>query len=362
MRMLKSWLRFTVIGASILALAACGGNQQGADMGTNGYRANATDNGTGMNRFGMHNNRNLRMNEDVARAVERIDGVSRARVVMGDTNVYVAVELDKQTGGNARNNAQNRAGTGGTGGVADLRGTTGNGLIGGVSMHGATGQNGAGGNRASSITDFGTVGDGTRGGGMTGTGLSGRVGTNQTGLIPYGHNGQGNSVGIFGENGGHELRNSNDYDDTYMYNGGAFGRQQRDNNAYGVNSTIRSRVQQVVFSMVPNARRVFVTADETFMQRLGTFGDRIGGDRQNGRGVLNEFNEFVGNVFAAPFGNSDYNLNDGYNTRNRNGVTRQMDNTFMNRNRGGLGEMFDGDGDVVDFSPRQPAGTIGTTR
>lgn len=353
MRMLKNWLRFTVIGASVLTMVACG-NQQGAgDIGTNAYRTNAADSRTGMNQNAMHNNRNLQMSKEVARAVERIDGISQANVVVGDRNVYVAVELDDKR-----------------------RGGPGNGLIGGVSTNGVSARN-VKGNRTSSITDLGTAGTGSmynaldiRGSGVRRhNGQSGRIGMNPTGMmgggtagqgaIPYGHNQNGDAVGLYGTDRANTGRNG--YDSMYMYNGGAYGRSQRGGNQYGVNDTLRSKVQQVVYSMVPNARQVFVSADKDFMKRLGTFNDRIG-DGKNGKGVLNEFNAFVGGVFASPFGNARYDMNDSYNMRNRNGVTRQMDNTFTTRNRGGVGELFDGDGDLVDFSPRQPAGTIGTAR
>ena len=100
--MLKKLLRVSVIGASVLALAACGGQNNAGEMSQNGYRTNQTGAGQGIRGnatgYGNHNNRNLRINEDMARAIERIDGISRARVVMGESNAYVAVELNENAG------------------------------------------------------------------------------------------------------------------------------------------------------------------------------------------------------------------------------------------------------------------------
>jgi len=100
--MLRKLLRVSVIGASVLALAACGGQNNAGDMSQNGYRTNQTGAGQGIRGnatgYGNHNNRNLRINQDMARAIERIDGISRARVVMGESNAYVAVELNENAG------------------------------------------------------------------------------------------------------------------------------------------------------------------------------------------------------------------------------------------------------------------------
>jgi len=97
-KMWKTWLRFTVIGAFVLALAACG-NQTGVRDGTTpnqyqGYRTNTMDNGTPGKANGLHNNQNMRVDRKIARMIEQINGISRANVLVGDTNAYVAVELD----------------------------------------------------------------------------------------------------------------------------------------------------------------------------------------------------------------------------------------------------------------------------
>ncbi|MCI3919933.1 YhcN/YlaJ family sporulation lipoprotein [Paenibacillus sp. TRM 82003] len=573
-KMFKKILRFTVIGASALALAACGaGNgagNAGGDMSQNGVRTNYTGNGVGMlgNRtndagmgaYGNHNNRNLQTNVDLARAIERLDGISRANVVLGETNAYVAVEVDRnagtgpalggsnartsqdaqsygikgnyygatdsrvlpniaghgangQTGGRAASSNRGTAemygyttgganrgygvasgygaygtngtngtnglngingygangmngrgasgyganGTNGLGGTTGLNGATGtgttgldgatgtsngtngNGLIGGgLRMNGANGtmqglgmtgaqggRNGQGGQRglSSSVRDmnsgaqsYGTAhqydlggnmdygryddlsgrtgaigtrnrtnagngnndngmgvrdrmgasnnGMGARGNGTTAgvnnnnryDGLSGRVGLNRTGI-----NG-GNGSGTAGtNNGAMRARGVDDAGSHYMYNGGTYGYMNAYQNNFGLSSQIRARVEAIVRQHAPSVRNVYVSADSNFMERMSTYSGRLGDGRNPVRGLMNEFNEFVGGIFtealdndgATGTGTREYDLNLGYNDRNRNGVTRQMDNSFdvdNPRHRTGM-----------DMT-RTPAGTIQSVR
>jgi len=441
---LKKLLRVTVIGASVVALAACGGQGGAGEMSQNGYRTNQTGAGPGIRGgtdYGTHNNRNLRMNQEMARAIERIDGISRARVVLGESNAYVAVELNENAGnsqalggsnerssrnagefgmrgnyygatdsrvfpsvrgqdgtrqgagttgldeagsgsaatnmygynvrGNGRgmnggseisgyaggdgnpggflsglgrmfgmnggrqgaNDANGGAnGTTGAGGAAGTAGTggaagAGNGLIGGTTMQ-QTGMQSTSGARtgASSAADLGSGarsygtnhrmdlnGDMDYGryrgmnGGTTGTGLSGRIGLNRTGM-----------------NG------PDDANSRYMHNGGAYGQMSAYNNNNGLSMQVRARVESVVRSLAPNVRNVYVSSDRTFMERLGTYNaNSFGGD--GGKNLVTQFNQFVGRIFNVD-GPNRYDMHNGYDQRNRNGVTQLMDNSFERGN------------------------------
>lgn len=418
-KMLKKVLRFTIIGASALALAACGAGNGGAgDMSQNGYRTNNTGDGVGIlgNRtndnsgYGIHNNRNLQSNANLARAIERLDGISRANVVLGETNAYVAVEVEPNAssnpalgGNNARSSqdaqsfgmkgsyygstdsrvipgitghgrdsriggraaASNRGTTEmygyGTGGAANGGGLIGGGLrmnnagsANGGKMQGL-GQNGqlSTSGMTSSARDIGGA-DGTLNRMNAGTqgrsgGLSGRVGLNRTGINGFGANG----VGGNGTGAG-----ANDAGSRYMYNGGNFGQMSAYQNNYGLGSQIRARVEAIVRQHAPNVRNVYVSADPTFMQRMSAYGERLGGAGERGplRAMMDEFNEFVGGIFAGMTdggrATQDYDFG-GYDERNRNGMTRQMDNSFdvdNPRHRTGMG------------MSRTPAGTMQSAR
>ncbi|WP_199618400.1 YhcN/YlaJ family sporulation lipoprotein [Paenibacillus alkalitolerans] len=385
--MFKRLMRFTVIGATVVALAACG-NQQGADnVGTYGIGGNNVGTrdagGAGMlgGRHGMHYNRNLSANRDVARAVERIDGISRANVVMSDRNAYVAVEFDQAGRGTG-----NRAFGGNNGGTA------GNGLIGGMTTRGLTQGGGAAGGLSSSITDHGA---GTNGAGINGTpnrldlggdmnygrytrmgadtngignGASGRVGLHRTGML-----GRNNATGMLGANNGNRMLGAgNEVNDAadgtgarYMNNGGAFGRRGGTNEAGrtfdgGVISPMtRQLIERTVRSMAPTARNVYVSADRNFMRQMDRYAAQMNGNTDAGtRGLVDGFNRFVQTIFVEPFDNDNYNLIDRYNVRNRNGVTGTLDNSFTPANPRNFGGMTDNAADTN----RTPAGTINTLR
>ena len=88
--MLRKWLHASVISASVLALAACG-VQTGADgQDQNGIRTNAVGRGYGI----LNQSTQQKQLQRVARAIERIDGISRADVVLMNSDAYVTVELN----------------------------------------------------------------------------------------------------------------------------------------------------------------------------------------------------------------------------------------------------------------------------
>ncbi len=435
--MLRKLLRVSVIGASVLALAACGGQNNAGEMSQNGYRTNQTGAGQGIRGsatgYGNHNNRNLRINQDMARAIERIDGISRARVVTGESNAYVAVELNENAGNspalggsNARSSqsaeefgmrgnyygvtesrafpsvrGQDGRGVGamgrdevgsaaaapnmyGTNARGNGRGLNGGAEIGGYSggegnpggflsglgqmfglnrggdevgngMNGnGTSGNGANGSGTGAMTGAaGTAGTGNgqagggtttnrsgtqAGGGVTGTGTSGRVGLNATGM-----NGQ------------------DDASSRYMHNGGAYGQMSAYNNNNGLSMQVRARVESVVRSLAPNVRNVYVSADRSFMQRLGGYNANSFGGRGNDN-IVTQFNDFVGRLFNADNDPNRYDMStSGYDQRNRNGVTQWMNNSFDRtnpRHSTGIG----GVSGAGTGTNQAQAGTLGSAR
>jgi|GEM_PF-3296794 len=96
--MLRQWLHASVISAMVLALAACG-VQTGADgQNQNGIRTNTAGRGYGiLNQSGQHQKL-----QRVASAIERIDGISRANVVLMNSDAYVTVELNDRAFTGAR--------------------------------------------------------------------------------------------------------------------------------------------------------------------------------------------------------------------------------------------------------------------
>jgi len=402
--MLNKWLRFAVLGASALALAACGaqGNTGAGDMTQNGYRTHATgagQTGTGMRgNNGIHQNRNVTINQDIARAIERLDGITRANVAVGETNAYVAVELNEGALNNAALGGSHARMSGsaaefgirgnyygatdsrafpsvrGQSGIA--RGTAGLNDV-GTGRH-APGMYGY--NRATTYSNFGLGGEGTgqNGTGQSGAGQSGTVqrGTGQSGMGQSGtgqsgskqigtkqsgagqdrtkgsrqHAGRSGRVGLndTGMNGPRD-----DAESRYMHNGGAYGAYNTAND--GLSLMVQARIESIVRAMAPSVRNVYVSADPSLMQRMGTYQVRSNGSRTARTGVdwVNEFNAFVGRLFGNDDATNRYDMNGGYDQRNRNGVTQQMNNSFDQDNprhrTGGLGA-------------NAQAGTIGSTR
>ncbi|HZG87112.1 YhcN/YlaJ family sporulation lipoprotein [Paenibacillus sp.] len=480
--MLKKLLRFTVIGASVVAMAACGGQPAADEMSQNGYRTNTVGRNASMQQYGTHTNRNLRANQEMARAIERIDGISRARVVMGETNAYVAVELNNNAGrgtalggsnarlsrnasewgirGNYYGNTDSRAfpsvrgqrttgaGTFGLNDVGSMAAapnmyglnqrTPGLGMNGGSEISGYSGgdrepggflsglgrmfgggrgganadTNVGGGPIEGSVTGMDTgrgTGSRTRGtgagmnaGGVAGTGMNaggttggvsgmsgGTASTSNGSFGGYGVNSgivggmnagqsgsvggmnaqQSGSVGGSRANAGTQYRGLSgrimnrtgmngpypeDASHRYMYNGGAYGSLSSYNAHDTLSSQVRARVESVVRSLAPNVRNVYVSADREFMRRLSSYSVRL--NRRGGQQPLNDFNAFVHRMFRETDTNR-YDLN-GYDQRNRNGVTRRLDNSF---DRSNPRHTVDGGVEAGTLNNAQ-AGTLDSTR
>ncbi|TLS53482.1 hypothetical protein FE782_04205 [Paenibacillus antri] len=420
--MLKKLLRVTVLGASVLALAACGGQNDAGNMSQNGYRTNQTGAGQGIRGatdYGNHNNRNLRINRDIARAIERIDGISRARVVMGESNAYVAVELNENAGNspalggsNARSSAnasefgmrgnyygatdsrvfpsvRSRGGVGTTSleeagssaSAPNMYGTNargaGRGLSGGSEISGYSGGDGNPGGFLGGLGQmFGLNGDrndrSDHAGGTTGaaggTGTTGTTGTT-------GANGAAGSAGMNGMNAGNGgvtgtgrsgriglnptgMNGTDDANSRFMHNGGQFGQLSAYNNNNGLSMQVRARVESIVRSLAPNVRNVYVSSDRSFMQRLGTYKTNSFGGT-DGEGLVSQFNEFVERLFNADNDANRYDMQNGYDQRNRNGATRLMDNSFDRNNPRHNGGGVTGTGTGMN---RAQAGTLGSAR
>lgn len=221
-------------------------NQNNGLGNTVGYQNKGTNLGTNNNMGNYRNTNNNTLSADrAATAVERIQGVRNATVVITGNAAYVGVVLDTNTttGTTGTTGIRGTAGTTGTTGTTGITGTTGTtGITGTTGTTGKTGTTG--------IT--GTTGTT----GMTGTtGITRTTGTTGT-------TGTTRTIG-----------------------------NQRD---------IKREIAQTVRATVSGINTVYVSTDTGFMDRLRTVGEGI----RNGRAVntfTTELNDMVRRITPTNF-------------------------------------------------------------
>lgn len=222
--------------AGITALSGCANNANDVrnDIRTTDVRDNVRNN------VDFRDNNRLTVSERAARNVEGLKEVDRAHVIMRGNDAYVAVRLKNQAGGAGTLGTGNN-GTNGTTGINSANlGTTG-------INNGNTGPNG-------------TVNNGTTGTtGTTGTGTGGNAGTGTAGL-------NGTTVGPNGTTG--------------MTRGSAYSR---------VDTAFEQRVADQVRKANRNVRKVYVSTNTNFFNRMNMYSNDI----QNGRNNNSLFRNFT---------------------------------------------------------------------
>lgn len=290
--MLRKLLHVSVISAAVAALAACGGQTGAGDGVPNGTRANSVDAGF---RAMTDSTQHAQLGR-VARAIERIDGVSRANVVMANSNAYVTVELDNQAPNGQRlggNNARSSKSARGFGMKGNYYGPTDSRIFPTVpgwdndrlrrEETARSQRNGVTGARGDTPRNngFSTNQDVTD---MYGYGTSGRPSSRMNGTSGTGrriHSGENSGNGMIsgitmnGTNGSILDRGS-------RANGSQNGSRSMDssltNAGTGVNSVsvlnadVRGEIESIVRTMVHNVRNVYVSTNLDFMDDLAPKG------------------------------------------------------------------------------------------
>lgn len=330
--MLKKLLRYTVISASVAALAACGMQQGGGtgNMAQNGYRTNSVE-----ARYGIHQNQHLRMNDTLANAIEKLDGVSKAKVLLSRTNAYVALELTERVrtnsalgGSDARlsNGAHDYGQQGTYYGAFDSR------ML--PPIPGLL-------DRPEKVNTppagTGALNTGMRGMYQTDTPETensrgdGQIGGIRTyGGVP----GRGRIGALNNKTRKHEASSMIDYGyGSRMEDGpgGGMSQLQAYYNNNGLSSQIRARVESVVRSLMPQIQNVYVSADNGFMKRMSSFTTGLSGKE------VKEFNRYVDRLFTEDNNRirNRYDMNDEDEQakwRKLNGVNEQMNNSFDRNN------------------------------
>jgi YhcN/YlaJ family sporulation lipoprotein len=96
--MLHKLFRFTIIGAVVLSLVACGDAQVNRQDGVQGKQINSPNYGAQGVTDNQHRNQSVRVDRKAARTIEQLPGIIRAHVMVGESNAYVAVETKQKQG------------------------------------------------------------------------------------------------------------------------------------------------------------------------------------------------------------------------------------------------------------------------
>jgi len=259
--------------AAAVALAACGGTDITDDKPQRGYRTNAFGEShagdIGTHAYGSHDNRKLTRGGALAQALENIDGIARAEVVVGETNAYVGVVLDERAkespllgGSSARSSAG-----------PEEYGMRGN-------YYGATDSRvfPAPGRGARNLSETGTSAGARKMYGLEGgRGGIGGVTMRRSGTPAAGAWGSGGPAGA----------------SSIADIGGAPpppGTNPR-LTAQGLSQQVRARVEAVVRASEPNIRNVYVSAAPGVVEGLGR-------TKLRGGGAVRQFNEWAPRFFG----------------------------------------------------------------
>jgi hypothetical protein len=232
------------------------------------YGTNEWDNRLNNNQTSPHNNTRMIMSRYTAEEIAEMDGIRSANVLLTDHNAYVGVVMDNNAGQQVQ------------GGTSGLRSK-----INGNSYYNySTGMNETysgvdnGGNR------IGNNGIGNRG-------LGAGAGTNGAGAGTNGAGAGTNGAGA-GTNGGMA---------------GGIG-------DYDMEDRMKARIADIVKSVNPSVRNVYVSANPGFVDRINGYAESFGNGRPI-RGMILEFNEMVERVFPDNAGSANQMRNGVTNTR-----------------------------------------------
>ncbi|WP_316570276.1 YhcN/YlaJ family sporulation lipoprotein [Neobacillus sp. YIM B06451] len=238
----------------LLGLAGCGADNNDNRVQTNRARIN-----------NVGDNQQLRVSDRAARAVERMNEVDRAHVIISNNNAYVAVRMND-------NNGRNGAGTFNNGNRNDNNDMLDNGRI---NQHGDDGIiNGKGdaGNKNRNGNDgiFGNRNDGNRDGTVgigNGDGLAGEFGNN---------NGNNNNRG-FGNDNNRDVIS--------------------DPNYTSVNTKFEQKIADQVRKADRDIHRVYISFNPDFYDTMNGYANDIN-DGRNRDGLFNDFTGTMRGIFG----------------------------------------------------------------
>lgn len=293
----------TVLLSAIMlfGLAGCGTNDNGKNrIQTNQARIN-----------NVGDQQQLRVSDRAARAVERLNEIDRAHVIISNNNAYVAVRTNNNNGkdrnggiynNNGRNNGNNdfldngRVNQKGNDGIINGKGDAGNKNndnagtfrnrdhnagtygVGNGSMNGNTGTYGAGNGAGSGFRDFG-YGTGETVGYGAGDGMAGGFGNNNAN---YNNGRDGRVTGFSNDN---NRMNNNNRDIV------------RDPNYTGVSTKFEQKIADQVRKADPSIHRVYISFNPDFYNTMNGYANDIN-DGRNRPGLFNDFTGTVNGIFG----------------------------------------------------------------
>ncbi|ULT59239.1 hypothetical protein L1999_12220 [Neobacillus drentensis] len=292
---MKKGLVTFVLASTLVGLTGC------ADNGTkNNLRNDMNNNALDVrnvrndnnNRLNVNNvnTHNLRYSNRAGRAVEKLQEVDLAHVIIRNNDAYVAVRLKNnrfQTGTGTTNNRNNTTGT---------RGTTG--ITGTNNNLGTTGTNG----RDNHLTARG-AGTGLNGNYPSTTGVNALDNTG-TGLNP-GAGGASNTrgtIGIRGTNNNNNTGTMNNNNTTFTgTNDGTAGTNDgtTGTNYRSVSSPLDQRIADQVRTADKGVHRVYISYDRDFFRQMTNYSTDLNtkGRNKNNNNLWNDFNNTVKNIF-----------------------------------------------------------------
>ena len=278
---MKKGLVTFVLASTLVGLTGCADNR---DNATKNNLRNDVNNGMNIrnvtndnnNRLNVQNvnDHNLRYSNRAGRAVEKLQEVDLAHVIIRNNNAYVAVRLKNnrfQTGTGTTNNGNNM-------------GTT-----------GTTGTNG----RDNHLTARG-AGTGLNGNYPSTTGIN-PIDNTATGLTP-GAGGAANTrgtIGIRGTNNGTNGNNNNTFTGT---NDGTTGTNDGTTRANykRVSSPLDQRIADQVRTSDKAVHRVYISYDRDFFRQMTNYSNDLTGrnrNNNNNNNLWNNFNNTINNIF-----------------------------------------------------------------
>jgi hypothetical protein len=307
-KFLKKGLVTFVLASTLVGLTGCADNATKNNLrndANNRLDVRNVRNDNNNNRLSVQNanTHNLRYSNRAGRAVEKLQEVDLAHVIIRNNDAYVAVRLKNnrfQTG-TGTTNTRNNTGATGTRGTTSITGTNNN--------LGTTGTNG----RDNRLTARG-AGTGLNGNypGTTGvnpidntnTGLNTGAGgaSNTRGTIGIrGTNNNAGTTGTMNNNNGNGTNGTNNNNTFTGTNNGTAGTNDgtTGTNYRSVSSPLDQRIADQVRTSDKSIHRVYVSYDRDFFRQMTNYSTDLNtkGRNRNNNNLWNDFNRTVKNIF-----------------------------------------------------------------
>ncbi|MBT2659134.1 hypothetical protein J7E81_28585 [Bacillus sp. ISL-18] len=305
---MKKGLVTFVLASTLVGLTGCADNATKNNLrndANNRLDVRNVRNDNNNNRLSVQNanTHNLRYSNRAGRAVEKLQEVDLAHVIIRNNDAYVAVRLKNNRFQTGTGTTNNRTNTGATG----TRGTTG--ITGTNNNLGTTGTNG----RDNHLTARG-AGTGLNGNYPSTTGVNALDNTG-TGLTP-GAGGASNTRGTIGIRG---TNNNNGTTGTMNNNGNGTTGTMNNNNTFtgtndgtagtndgttgtnyrSVSSPLDQRIADQVRTADKGVHRVYISYDRDFFRQMTNYSTDLNtkGRNKNNNSLWNDFNNTVKNIF-----------------------------------------------------------------